>query len=103
MAEAQILIMYITFFLVVATLGAMVPVAAVGVGGGEPPGAMPTLTDDNLSLLDYLIFVFEIAVYFLFLQGLTVVGIPSAIAVIISIVFNVAMLYAVARLVRGGG
>lgn len=69
---------------------------------GEFPDP-PTLADDNLTILSSIIFVFEIVIFFFFLQGLTIFGLPVIFATLISLSLNIGLFYVLARLIRGGG
>lgn len=104
MAEGQIrfIIFYLAFFLTIAYIGGLIPSTGLGVTGGVV-GVLPELDQGNLTIISYLIFGFEWAIYFLGLQGLTLAGIPTAYAAILGIVFDVVLVYIVVRLVRGGG
>lgn len=96
------IIFYIVFFSVIATLGTYIPNSAfVNASVSEAPN----LNDygSSLTLLDYLDFVFSIVIYFISLQGLTILGINSVVSGIIALGLNVGLIYVVARLVRGGG
>ena len=70
--------------------------------GGEFP-EVPTLADDNLTLLDSILFVFDVVIFFFFLQGLTIFGLPAIFSTILAIALNIGLFYVLARLVRGGG
>jgi hypothetical protein len=104
MAEGPIkfIIFYLAFFLTIAYLGSQISATAIGVSGADV-SVVPTLDEDNLTILSYLAFGFNLIIYFLGLQGLAVIGIPAGIAAIIGVVLDIVMLYVIVRLARGGG
>ena len=73
----------------------------LGLAGDLP--TVPTLAGDDLTLLNSLFFVFDVVVFFFFLQGLTIFGLPVIYSTILSIALNIGLFYVLARLVRGGG
>lgn len=94
------LIFYFSVFATVFVLG-FYGSDVVTLGGDFPEP--PSLQGDNLTLLNSLLFVFDIVVFFFFLQGLTLFGLPVIFSVLISLALNIGLLYVLARLVRGGG
>ena len=104
MGEGQIkfIAFYFAFFLSVSLLGALVPDGTLGISSPipDPPSAA------GLGAIvpgAEILFLLTYFVYFFGLQGLTVVGIPVAIAGAISTFFNVILVYVTVRLIRGGG
>ena len=102
MAEGHLgfLIFYVGIFAAVSLFG-FYGAGEIGMGGefAEPP----SLSGENLTLLNSLLFVFELVIFFFFLQGLTIFGLPQHFTVLLSLILNIGLLYVIARLVRGGG
>jgi len=73
----------------------------ININGDFPD--VPTLDGENLTIINSLLFVFEIVIFFFFLQGLGLFGLPVIYATFISLALNIGLLYVLARLVRGGG
>jgi hypothetical protein len=94
------LIFYVAIFATVAILG-YYGSDDVGVAGEFPEP--PSLSADYLTLIDSLYFVFDIVVFFFFLQGLSFFGMPVIFSTLIALILNTGLLYILARLVRGGG
>jgi len=100
----KFLIFYVTFFLTVAFIGGIVPdVYSIGVGGGEGISVLPELDESKLTIVSWIEFAFNWAIYFLGLQGLVILGIPAAIALLIGVLMDTIVIYIVVRLIRGGG
>lgn len=105
MAEGSSLgfiIFFIVFFSTIALFGNL---GVNNISLSKEVTAIPNLDDygQDLNILDYLSFVFNIVGYFILLQGLTLLGISSGIAAIIALGFDIGLIYVIARLVRGGG
>lgn len=97
MAETGYLVFYTVFFSLVAVMGAFD--GAVSSDGADIT-AFPTFEG---GFLDALAFPFQLAFYFIGLQGLTVVGLAGIWSGLLALILNIPMIYVVARLVRGGG
>lgn len=99
MAETGYIVFYVTFFGLIALVGGYAGEDIVGVSGGDINN-LPTYEG---GFFDALTFPFELAFYFIGLQGLTVLGLSAVWSGLLSLIFNVPMIYVIARLVRGGG
>ena len=98
--EIGFIAFYITFFLGVALFASF---GGDVVTGSGDVSQVPTLDQSNLTLLSSLLFVLEIVIFFLTLGGLTIFGISALITTSIAILFNILLIYIIAKLVRGGG
>ena len=98
MAETGYIVFYTTFFSLVALMGAFSG-GIVDSEGGDIT-AFPVYEG---GIIDAFTFPFEIALYFIGLQGLSVVGLSGIWSTLLSIILNIPMIYVIARLVRGGG
>lgn len=96
--EIGYIVFYTVFFSLVALMGGFS--GGLVEQGGSDITALPTFEG---GFIDALTYPFELAFYFLGLQGLTVLGISATFSTLLSVIFTVPMLYVIARLVRGGG
>jgi hypothetical protein len=99
-SELAYLLFYAGFFFFVVFI-ANTGMSGVGLSASfvEPP-SLGTVAP---GILDYLSFTFNYVVYFFSLQGLTIAGLGSLYAALISVPLNIGFVYVVLRLIRGGG
>ena len=99
MANGEIgyVMFYLVFFSFIAFLGSQ-----GGAGLDGELGGLPVL-DSDPGVFSFLGYGFDLVVYFLGLQGLTVLGLSAGVSALVGIVFDGTMLYVIVRLVRGGG
>lgn len=102
MANAQMSFI-ITYLVIFVGIGILSNLGISDIGVSDDINAPPTLDDEDLTILSSLLFVFEVIIYYLGLQGLTIVGIPAIYSAGIAIIMNALLIYVLARLVRGGG
>jgi hypothetical protein len=57
--------------------------------------------ESSLTFLNYLEFVFNIVIYFFFLQGLGVFGLPAVYSIVISLPLTIGFLWCIVGLIRG--
>jgi len=99
MSETGYIFFYVTLFGLVGLIGGL----STGTTGLELSEDITSFPEYTGGILDALAFPFEVAIYFISLQGLTIFGIGAIFSAFISLIFNVPMIYVIARLVRGGG
>ena len=98
MAETGYIVFYTVFFSLVALMGSFS--GGIVDSEGADITAFPTFEG---GFFDALSFPFELAFYFIGLQGLQVVGLSGIWSTILALILNIPMIYVIARLVRGGG
>ena len=94
------LIFYFSIFAGVFLLG-FYGADSISLTGDFPD--VPEIDQDNLTIFSSLLFVFEIVIFFFFLQGLGLFGLPVVVSTLLALGLNTGLLYVLARLVRGGG
>ncbi len=95
MAEIGFIVFYLTFFSIITLVGAS---SGASVDGGDITN-VPTFDG---GIIDAFLLPFQWIGYFIGLQGLTVFGISGIASTLLSLLFNVPMMYIVVGLARGG-
>lgn len=96
-AEFGFIMFYIGFFSVVALLGT-IGASSIAVSGDFDVPSFPS----SLNVLTVIDFGIDLIIYFFFLGGLTLIGLPAIYASLLGLLFNVGLAYVLVRIVRGG-
>lgn len=98
MGETGYIVFYVVFFGLITLIGSFTgsPVDT----SGEDITNVPTFDG---GVVDALLLPFQWIGYIVGLQGLTVFGVSGVASAVFSMLFNVPLIYVVARLARGGG
>lgn len=102
------IIVYVAFFGAIAFFCGQIAAAGVASGFGLSAnlGAVPSMTAaaasvGGVNLITYILFIVQMLIYFFGLQGLTVLGVPSAWAALVAVPLDAGLVYCVVRLLRG--